>query len=96
MDAAQPDPPLISVIATGGTIASRQGADGSSSPTLAGPALLARLGDLPPVRLKPVDLFARDSSTLTLADMQAISDRVGAELAAGAAGVVVLHGTDAM
>ena len=90
------DPPLITVIATGGTIASQQNEDGSSSPHLGGQALLARLGALPPVRLKPVDLFAKDSSTLTLADMQAVSDSVGAELAAGAAGVVVLHGTDAM
>lgn len=89
-------PPLVAVIATGGTIASRQNADGSSSPGLDGQALLARLGDLPPVRLRVADLFARDSSTLTLADMQAISDAVGAELADGAAGVVVLHGTDAM
>ncbi|WP_374299147.1 asparaginase domain-containing protein [Paracoccus sp. (in: a-proteobacteria)] len=88
--------PLIAVIATGGTIASRTNADGSSTPGLDGQALLARLGDLPPVRLKPVNLFARDSSTLTLADMQAVSDAVGAELSAGAAGVVILHGTDAM
>ncbi|WP_207099462.1 asparaginase domain-containing protein [Paracoccus shandongensis] len=88
--------PLIAVIATGGTIASQQNADGSSTPSLDGGALLARLGDLPRVRLKPVDLFARDSSTLRLADMQAVSDAVGAELAGGAAGVVVLHGTDAM
>jgi L-asparaginase len=88
--------PLVAVIATGGTIASQQNADGSSTPSLNGQALLSRLGDLPPVRLKPVDLFARDSSTLTLADMQAASDAVGAELARGAAGVVVLHGTDAM
>ncbi len=89
-------PPLIAVITTGGTIASQRNADGSSSPSLDGQALLARLGCLPPVRLRVVDLFARDSSTLTLGDMQAISDAVGAELAGGAAGVVVLHGTDAM
>lgn len=88
--------PLVAVITTGGTIASRKNPDGSSTPSLDGQALLARLGDLPPVRLRVADLFARDSSTLTLADMQAISDAVGTELAGGAAGVVVLHGTDAM
>lgn len=89
--------PLVAVIATGGTIASQGHADGASTPSLDGQALLARLKDLPPVRLRPVDLFARDSSTLTLADMQAISDRAGAELADPAvAGAVVLHGTDAM
>ncbi|WP_295047634.1 asparaginase domain-containing protein, partial [uncultured Paracoccus sp.] len=57
--------PHVSVIATGGTIASRQNPDGSSTPGLDGQALLSRLGDLPPVTLRPVDLFARDSSTLT-------------------------------
>ncbi|MTE01268.1 asparaginase [Paracoccus sp. YIM 132242] len=88
--------PLVTIIATGGTIASQKNAAGSSTPSLDGQALLARLGDLPPVRLRPVDLFARDSSTLTLADMQAVSDAAGAALAGGAAGVVVLHGTDAM
>lgn len=92
--------PLVAVIATGGTIASRKNPDGSSTPSLDGQALLDRLGDLPPVRLRPVDLFAKDSSALTLADMQRISDAVRAELGTepggGAAGVVVLHGTDAM
>lgn len=88
--------PRVAVIATGGTIASRTGADGSSTPGLDGQALLARLGPLPPVRLEPEDLFARDSSTLTLADMQRIGDAVGACLADGVDGVVVLHGTDAM
>ena len=88
--------PRVTLITTGGTIASQQNADGSSTPSLDGQALLARLGDLPPVRLRVSDLMARDSSTLTLADMQAISDAAGAELAGGAAGVVILHGTDAM
>jgi len=88
--------PSITLITTGGTIASQQNADGSSTPSLEGQALLSRLGDLPAVRLRVADLMARDSSTLTLADMQAISDASGAELAGGAAGVVILHGTDAM
>ena len=35
-----PDMPLVSVIATGGTIASRAGTDGSSTPSLDGQALL--------------------------------------------------------
>lgn len=89
--------PLIAVIATGGTIASRTGAGGSSTPDLDGAALLARLDGLPPVRLRAVDLFAKDSSALTLEDMQRVSDAVGAQLAdPEVAGIVVLHGTDAM
>lgn len=88
--------PLVAVIATGGTIASRRGADGVSTPSLSGEDLLALVPQIN-ARLKPVDLMAKDSSSLTLADMQRISDAVGAELDdPGVAGIVVLHGTDAM
>lgn len=88
--------PLVAVIATGGTIASRRGADGASTPSLSGEDLLALVPQVS-ARLKPVDLMAKDSSSLTLADMQRISDAVGVELNDPAvAGVVVLHGTDAM
>ncbi|MBO0127081.1 asparaginase [Agrobacterium sp. OT33] len=88
--------PLVAVIATGGTIASRRGADGASTPSLSGEDLLALVPQVS-ARLKPVDLMAKDSSSLTLADMQRISDAVGVELNdAAVAGVVVLHGTDAM
>jgi L-asparaginase len=87
---------LVAVIATGGTIASRRGADGASTPSLSGEDLLSLVPQIT-ARLKPVDLMAKDSSSLTLADMQRISDAVGVELNDPAvAGVVVLHGTDAM
>jgi len=87
---------LVAVIATGGTIASRRGADGASTPSLSGEDLLALVPQIN-ARLKPVDLMAKDSSSLTLADMQRISDAVGVELNDPAVtGVVVLHGTDAM
>ncbi|AHK03593.1 L-asparaginase [Agrobacterium tumefaciens LBA4213 (Ach5)] len=86
----------MAVIATGGTIASRRGADGASTPSLSGEDLLALVPQIN-ARLKPVDLMAKDSSSLTLADMQRISDAVGVELNDPAVtGVVVLHGTDAM
>ena len=92
----QGDTQLVAVIATGGTIASRRGADGASTPSLSGEDLLALVPQIS-ARLKPVDLMAKDSSSLTLADMQRISDAVGLELNDPAvAGVVVLHGTDAM
>lgn len=88
--------PLVAVIATGGTIASRRGADGASTPSLSGEDLLVLVPQIN-ARLKPVDLMAKDSSSLTLADMQRISDAVGVELNDPAVtGVVVLHGTDAM
>lgn len=88
--------PLVTVLTTGGTIASSRGEDGAASPTRSGQDLLGLLGQVP-VRLRVRDLLAKDSSSLTLADMQLVSDAVGAELAdPEIAGVVVLHGTDAM
>lgn len=88
--------PLVAVIATGGTIASKRSEDGSSKPALTGESLLSGLGDMP-ARLKPVELMAKDSSSLTLADMQNISDEVGRQLLdPDITGVVILHGTDAM
>ncbi|WP_136684049.1 asparaginase domain-containing protein [Falsirhodobacter xinxiangensis] len=87
--------PLVAVIATGGTIASSRGADGAK-PSLRGEDLLAGLPALP-VRLRPVELLAKDSSALTLADMQGIVDAVRGQLQdPDIAGVVILHGTDAM
>lgn len=88
--------PLVAVIATGGTIASERTDSGASIPSLTGESLLARLPDMP-VDLRPVELMAKDSASLTLADMQAISGKVR-ELLDDAAvnGIVILHGTDAM
>ncbi len=88
--------PLVAVIATGGTIASKRGEDGAATPTLNGDDLLATLGDVG-AQLRPIDLMAKDSSSLTLIDMQTISDAVAAQIADPEIhGVVVLHGTDAM
>lgn len=91
-----PNGALVAVIATGGTIASRKAPDGAARPALTGRDLL---DVLPPmqVRLRAVELLAKDSSSLTLADMQVISDAVAQQLAdPDIAGVVVTHGTDAM
>lgn len=90
------DTPLIAVLGTGGTIASRKDAHGAASPALGGEELLALLPPLR-VRLRPQEVLAKDSSALTLADMQHISASVAAQLSdTDVAGVVVLHGTDAM
>lgn len=88
--------PLVAVIATGGTIASKRGDNGASTPTLSGKDLLALLPDAA-ADLRAIELMAKDSASLTLADMQRISNAVKAELDDTAVqGVVVLHGTDAM
>lgn len=88
--------PSVAIIATGGTIASKRGADGASTPSLSGEDLLSLIPEIN-ARLQPIDLMAKDSASLTLADMQRISDTVGRQLADPAiAGIVILHGTDAM
>lgn len=87
---------LVAVIATGGTIASKRDESGAAKPSLSGEALISGLSKANTL-VKPVELMAKDSSSLTIADMQHISRAVGQELAdPDVAGVVVLHGTDAM
>ncbi|MDF9716642.1 asparaginase [Nocardioides sp. ChNu-153] len=87
----------VAVVTTGGTIASVRDADGTSAPALAAAELLAGVAVPAGTEVRVVDLLAADSSVLTLADMQAVSDAVGAELARpDTVGVVVVHGTDAM
>lgn len=87
---------LVAVIATGGTIASKRDETGAAKPALTGENLISGLSDSA-VLVKPVELMAKDSSSLTITDMQQISDAVGAELAdPSVSGVVILHGTDAM
>ena len=88
--------PSIILIATGGTIASKRGEDGASTPVLSGEDLLEYVPGLD-AELHPVNLMAKDSACLTLSDMQRISDAVDSGLKDGKVdGVVVLHGTDAM
>lgn len=95
MSASHPRP-LVVVIATGGTIASKRRDDGATVPQLSAGELMTMLPAMP-VRLRSIDLMARDSSSLTLRDMQEISDLVGVQLAdSDVAGIVVLHGTDTM
>ncbi len=87
---------LVAVIATGGTIASKRDQTGAAKPSLTGEHLLSDISNSD-VSLKPIELMATDSSSLTLLDMQTISDAVGKELAnPDVAGIVILHGTDAM
>ncbi len=87
---------LVAVIATGGTIASMRDETGAAKPSLSGETLLTGLS-AQGVHVKPIELMAKDSSSLTIADMQTISNAVAAEMLDPAVcGVVVLHGTDAM
>ncbi|MDT9593158.1 asparaginase domain-containing protein [Nocardioides zeae] len=90
----------LALVTTGGTIASVRAPDGASSPVLGAADVLAGAvarGEVAAADLRVVDLLAKDSSALTLADMQRISDAVAEQLGTpGTRGVVVLHGTDSL
>ncbi len=83
--------PAITVISTGGTIATSSGADGVARPTRTGADLTTGLD----VRVR--ELMAVDSSALGPADW----DRIGAAVReegtrADCGGIVITHGTDTM
>ncbi len=85
---------MIAVITTGGTVASRK-TDGVAEPVLGGGDLLEGVAHLAQFRVR--NLMMKDSATLRLADMQAISDAIKEEFRdPDIRGVIVLHGTDSM
>lgn len=84
----------ITIIATGGTIASTEGDDGLS-PSLDVAALLD--GAVPDgVQFTARQVLAIDSAAMGPAEMRVVSDAIADALAEGADAVVVLHGTDTM
>jgi len=85
--------PIVTVLATGGTIASRSGRSGATAQD-DGAELVGRL-DLPAdVELRVRDLFRVGSFRMTLDRVHELARAVAAELADGVDGVVVTHGTD--
>ena len=88
----------ITLITTGGTIASRHGSDGVSVPVLAAAHLLDEHEGVPPgVDIAVHELMNTDSACLTQADMEDIRTAVAsALLSPDIDAVVVLHGTDTM
>lgn len=80
----------VTVIATGGTIASSAAADGVQRPTHRGADLAAGLD------VDVVDVMAKDSSQVTPADWDVIGAAARSAADGGARGVVVMHGTDTL
>ncbi|QYH19496.1 asparaginase [Corynebacterium aquatimens] len=87
--------PFVLVISTGGTIASTADTTGARVPTLTGEELVRRCDTDANVRV--YDAANLDSSSITLADLDLLSDLVRRALAdAQISGIVLTHGTDSM
>ncbi len=85
----------VLLITTGGTIASRQTADGLT-PQMAPAELLGYMEDLPQhYQIDVLDLMSLDSSNIQAEEWQKIA-RAAAERIDAVDGVVITHGTDTM
>ncbi|SDO22975.1 asparaginase [Geodermatophilus sp. DSM 45219] len=87
--------PLVRVLTTGGTIASRPDPDGRVVAADSGDDLLRALLPIEDVDVRVEDVFRLGSYRLGLDDVRELARRVRAA-AADADGVVVTHGTDTM
>ncbi len=89
--------PRITMVSTGGTIASLRGADGAASPTLTAEAIVAAVPQLADVAdVSSVQFCQVASSDLTLADIIALALEIERAVATNADGVVVTQGTDTL
>ncbi len=85
----------VTVIATGGTIASTRGVDGRVTATLSGEDLLDALPPME-VELEVVELRAAGSWNLSSALAESVADEARRAIEGGAEGVVITHGTDVL
>jgi L-asparaginase len=87
----------ISILALGGTIASRPSEGRLAQPSLTADDLATLAGDAPgALPLRPESLLQAPSGDLTFAAIAAVAARVREVIADGAAGVVITQGTDTL
>lgn len=84
----------VTLLGTGGTIATRAGADGVSRASDTGAALVARLADGLGIDVTARDVFVKNSFLISPTDMVQLARAARQALAGPVAGVVVTHGTD--
>ena len=90
-------PSHVSILALGGTIASRPAGDRLAHPELTAEDLAALIGgggEIAPLKVE--FLVQAPSGDLQFATIAAVAERIGEVIAAGAAGVVVTQGTDTL
>lgn len=85
----------LTLVATGGTIASTRGADGTVTTTRSGADLLALLPDVPD-GVEVVDLAVPGSWNMSGKHAVRVARAAAAALEGGSRGVVVTHGTDVL
>jgi L-asparaginase len=85
----------VTLIATGGTIASTRNPDGSVTATLSADDLLGMVPE-PPAPVETVDLSVPGSWNLTTGFAASVARAAREALEGGAAGVVITHGTDVL
>ncbi len=96
MTATAADAPRVVVVTLGGTIASAGPAGAPVHPTLGARELFDGLAAAAGVSLEVHDLARVPSVEVTLADLAAVAERIGAARDHGAVGAVVVTGTDTL
>lgn len=87
----------ISLLATGGTISTARGVNGGATPTLGAETLASAIGSgARQTVLSTRDVTRLSSRNVTPASMWELAQVVTEEIASGADGVVITHGTDTL
>lgn len=89
-----PTGPII-VLGTGGTISCTHADNGDLRPTYTTAELVAQ-ADITAANVECRDIMQLDSSNITLTDIDALVAAIDRAITDGAAGIILLHGTDSL